>query len=143
MNVKTRQVILSPATYHPDEAWVLAQTESFIEQAKELKLPIGMVQHDRDTKFTQKFRQTLSDQKIKPIRNPYRAPQHERLYRAIYPVDWSRVFRPFCDLRPQPPKSFMPRVFGVLPPRAAPPVFGERAPGETQTCWTAKSRAER
>ena len=74
LNVKTRQVILSPATYHPDEAWVLAQTESFLEQAKERKLPVEQVQHDRDTKFTQKFRQTLSDQKIKPIRNPFRAP---------------------------------------------------------------------
>ena len=76
LNVKTCQAILSPVTYHPDEAWVLAQTESFIEQAKEqeLKLPIGMVQHDRDTKFTQKFRQTLSNQKIKPKRNAFRAP---------------------------------------------------------------------
>lgn len=53
LKVKTRQVILSPATLHPYEAWVLTQTESFIGQAKKLKIPVGQVQHDRDTKFPQ------------------------------------------------------------------------------------------
>ncbi|MGV3607188.1 MAG: integrase core domain-containing protein [Planctomycetaceae bacterium] len=74
LNVKTRQVILSPATHHPNEAWVLAQTNSFMEQAKELKIPIGLVQHDRDTKFTRKFDELLKQQKVKPIRNAFRAP---------------------------------------------------------------------
>ena len=74
LNVKTRQVIISPATHHPNEAWVVAQTESFIKEAKELKLPIGLVQHDRDTKFTKKFKEVLQQNDVKPIRNPYRAP---------------------------------------------------------------------
>ncbi len=74
LNVKTRRVILSPATHHPNEAWVVAQTESFIEQAKELKLPIGLVQHDRDTKFTQKFKQVLKQRRVQPVRNAFRAP---------------------------------------------------------------------
>ena len=73
LNVETRQVILSPATRHPNEAWVVKQTESFIEQAKELKLPISLVHHDRDTKFTKKFIEVLKQRKVKPIRNPYRA----------------------------------------------------------------------
>ncbi len=51
-----------------------SQTESFIEQAKELRLPIGLVQHDRDTKFTKKFIEALMQQNVKPIRNQFRAP---------------------------------------------------------------------
>jgi len=74
LNVETRQVILSPATLHPNEAWVLAPTQSFIEQAKELKIPVGLVQHDRDTKFTKKFAEFLKQRKVKPIRNAFRAP---------------------------------------------------------------------
>ena len=61
-------------THNPNEALVLAQTSSFMEQAKEIKLPIGLVQHDRDTKFTRKFDELLKQQKVKPIRNAFRAP---------------------------------------------------------------------
>lgn len=74
LNLKTRQVIVSPATLHPNESWVVAQTESFIKEARELKLPIGLVQHDRDTKFIKKFKEVLLQNDVKPIRNPYRAP---------------------------------------------------------------------
>jgi putative transposase len=39
LNVKTRQVFLSPATLHPNEAWVVAQAESFVKQARAQGFP--------------------------------------------------------------------------------------------------------
>ena len=51
LNVKTRRVILSPATFHPNKAWMANQAESFANQARKLGLPITYVQRDRDKKF--------------------------------------------------------------------------------------------
>jgi len=69
LNVKTRQVILSPATYHPNETWVVEQAGAFLDQAKERGIPVSLVQRDRDTKFTKSFDATLSKHHAKPIVN--------------------------------------------------------------------------
>jgi putative transposase len=74
LHVETRRVILSPATFHPNEAWVEAQAESFVTQAKKQRLPVEIVQRDRDTKYAKSFDQVLRRNKIKPKVGPYRAP---------------------------------------------------------------------
>ena len=51
LNVETRKVVLSPATFHPNEPWVVAQAESFVKQAREQKLPVAMLQRDNDAKI--------------------------------------------------------------------------------------------
>jgi putative transposase len=55
LNVKTRQVILSPPALQPDEAWVVAQAEAFVHEARGRGLPVTIVQRDRDRKFTKSF----------------------------------------------------------------------------------------
>ena len=74
LNVKTRQVILSPATLHPNEQWVVAQAESFIRQARSQGLPVGHLQRDRDTKFTHSFDAALKRCYVRVIPNAYRSP---------------------------------------------------------------------
>jgi putative transposase len=74
LKVKTKQVILSPNTLHPDEAWVLAQAESFVSRAREQGLPVGYVQHDRDTKFTKLFDAALKCRRIKVMKSAFCAP---------------------------------------------------------------------
>ena len=74
LNVQTRQVILSPATQHPDETWVVAQAESFVKQARARGLPVARVQRDRDTKFTRSFDRTLKASRVKVVKNAYRSP---------------------------------------------------------------------
>lgn len=74
LNVKTRQVILSPATLHPHEDWVVTQADSFVHQARRQGLPVALLQHDRDTKFTKAFDATLKRQRVKIKRGAYRAP---------------------------------------------------------------------
>jgi putative transposase len=74
LNVKTRQVFLSPATRHPNEEWVVAQAEAFVKQAREQGLPVRYVQHDRDKKFTNSFDAALRSRHVKPVKNAYRSP---------------------------------------------------------------------
>lgn len=70
----TRRVVLSPATFQPDEAWVTAQAATFVEQAREQKLRIRFVQHDRDSKFPAAFDRVLERQRIEVVRSPRCAP---------------------------------------------------------------------
>ncbi len=72
--MKTRQVILSPATLHPNEDWVVAQAESFVKQARAKGLPVSQVQRDRDTKFTKSFDGVLKRNRAKVVSNAYRSP---------------------------------------------------------------------
>lgn len=74
LNVKTRQVILSPATQHPDEQWVVAQGELFVKEARAKGLPVRYVQHDRDTKFTKTFDAKLKSLRTKIKKGAYRSP---------------------------------------------------------------------
>jgi len=74
LNVKTRQVILSPATLHPNEEWVVAQAESFVRQARDGGLPVALLQRDRDTKFTKSFDAKLKSLRVKVKRGAFRAP---------------------------------------------------------------------
>ena len=74
LNVKTRQVVLSPATLHPNEEWAVAQSASFVNQARAQGLPVRMVRHDRDTKFTKAFDAKLKSRRVQIIRLSYRSP---------------------------------------------------------------------
>lgn len=40
LHIDTRRVVLSPATFHPDEAWVLQQAQAFVKNAREQGLRV-------------------------------------------------------------------------------------------------------
>jgi putative transposase len=74
LHVETRRVVLSPATFHPDETWVAAQAETFVNQARGEGLRIRYVQHDRDGKFAPAFDTALKRRHVKIVRSPVCAP---------------------------------------------------------------------
>ena len=74
LNVKTRQVILSPATLHPNEEWVVAQAAAFVRQARAQGLPVALVQRDRDSKFAKSFDAEPKRLRVKVKPGAYRAP---------------------------------------------------------------------
>jgi putative transposase len=98
LNVKTRQVILSPPTLNPDAVWAVAQANSFVQQARALGLPVGYVQHDRDAKFTKSFDAALRQRRVKPMRNAFCSPNTnafvERFIQSIGQecLDWFIAF---------------------------------------------------
>lgn len=57
--LKTREVIVTESTLHPDSAWVCQQTEWFAEQTKNREKKPEMILHDRDVKFTSDFTATV------------------------------------------------------------------------------------
>jgi putative transposase len=58
--LETRELIVSPATEHPNSQWVCAQAQAFLDQtANRSEKKPTIVMHDRDTKFTSDFVKTL------------------------------------------------------------------------------------
>jgi putative transposase len=74
IHVKTREVIVSPATLHPNRHWVAEQTERFVMQARSRGLRVRTIQHDRDSKYGPEFFDILQRLRVKRIRNQFRAP---------------------------------------------------------------------
>jgi len=74
LHVGTRRVFLSPATYHPNEAWVRQQAAAFVEHARRHKLGAEILMHDRDTKFTAGFDGVLKQAGLRPMKASFRAP---------------------------------------------------------------------
>jgi putative transposase len=87
LNVETRRVVLSPATFHPDEAWVVEQSRRFVELAREQKLPVATLQRDRDSKFTATVDKALRSKRLKVKVNQFRRPNtnafEERFVQSI------------------------------------------------------------
>lgn len=85
--LKTREAIVSESTQHPDSAWVCEQTQSFIEQSRGRKAKPKVIIHDRDTKFTKEFTETLKRSEIKtsplPIASPNLNGRCERFIETI------------------------------------------------------------
>ena len=72
--LKTREVIVTESTLHPDSAWVCKQTEWFIEQTKDREKKPEMILHDRDVKFTKEFTTTVKNAGMKTNPLPKASP---------------------------------------------------------------------
>jgi putative transposase len=74
LHVETRRAYLSPATYHPNEAWVCDQAQGFAKRVKKTRLGADIVMHDRDTKFTASFDDALKSAGLRVQKAAYRSP---------------------------------------------------------------------
>ena len=74
LNLKTREAIVSPATEHPNSKWVSQQATAFIEATASRTSKPSIVLHDRDTKFTRQFKDTLKNAQVRPSALPKASP---------------------------------------------------------------------
>ena len=51
LHVGTRRVFLTPATDHPNEAWMSEQAEAFVRHARANRLSAEIIMHDRDAQI--------------------------------------------------------------------------------------------
>ena len=72
--LETREAIVSPATEHPKSAWVVKQTEAFIDQTANREQKPSIVMHDRDSKFSKDFVAKLKDNGIRHNALPKASP---------------------------------------------------------------------
>lgn len=72
--MKTREIIVSPSTLHPNSAWVKQQTEAFLNETAGREEKPSIIMHDRDTKFTKEFVSTLESRGVRPNALPKASP---------------------------------------------------------------------
>ena len=74
IHVGSRKVWISPATYHPDAAWVQQQGRNALMWLDDHGLEATHLIHDRDTKFTKAFDQLMKTASIQIVKSPVQAP---------------------------------------------------------------------
>jgi putative transposase len=74
IHVGTRQVFLSPPTYHPTDRWVQQQGRNVLMWLEDEQLEARFLIHDRDTKFTNGFRRLFQGPGKRCLRTPLLAP---------------------------------------------------------------------
>jgi len=75
VHLGTRRAFASAATLNPDTAWMQQQARNAAAWAEEEGLAVKWIIHDRDAKFSRKFRGFWLDAGIKPLQTPRRAPR--------------------------------------------------------------------
>lgn len=61
LNINTRRVICSPATFTADNAWVVAEAESFLQKAEKQGLPVRHLVRDKDFKYSKRFDEVFEE----------------------------------------------------------------------------------
>jgi putative transposase len=74
LHIGTRRVFATPAATNQTEAWVREQTFTFLQHAKAEKLPVTMLFHDRDSKFTAAVDADLARKRVEVRKTAFRAP---------------------------------------------------------------------
>ena len=130
MELGSRRIHISPATAHPDTAWVTQQARNLVLELDARARPVRFLIHDRDTKFCRSFDEVLRSEGARVILTPIMAPNaNAHAERAIETIraeclDWSlilsrrhldRTLRTYADhynrARPH-------RAVGLAPPLA-------------------------
>jgi putative transposase len=94
----SRRIHLSPATAHPDSAWVTQQARNLAMALDDRSPAIRFLIRDRDTKFSRSFDAVLRAEGMRVIRAPIQAPNAnahaERVIATIRAecLDWTLVF---------------------------------------------------
>ncbi len=75
IDIKSRRVIHSACTEHPDSAWVCQQATNTCMKLQDLNLGVGALIHDRDSKFTSQFDDVFQAEGARVAMTPYRCPR--------------------------------------------------------------------
>ena len=74
LHLESRRVFVTPATYHPNEAWVCEQARAFVKHARQERLGADIVMHDRDSKFSAAFDAELQAAGLRVQKSSFRSP---------------------------------------------------------------------
>ena len=87
-------MIVAASTEHPNSAWVVSQTDCFLDQTMDRAEKTSIVMYDRDAKFTKEFVETLKTCGVRHNALPKAAPNlNGRCERAILTLKKRSVCR--------------------------------------------------
>jgi transposase InsO family protein len=131
----SRRIHLSPATAHPNSAWVTQQARNLAMALDDRSPAIRFLIRDRDSKYSRSFDAVLRSEGMRVIRTPFRAPNAnahaERVIETIRIecLDWTLILgRRHLD---QTLRIYAEHYNRQRPHRAirlAPPLGGARVP---------------
>lgn len=75
IHLGSRRVFMSPATFNPAENWVLQQFRNAAMQYEDMGIKIRYLIHDRDSKYSPRFRAFWKSEHVQSLRTPVRAPK--------------------------------------------------------------------
>jgi transposase InsO family protein len=93
----SRRIHLSPATAHPDSAWVTQQARNLVMDLDAGAPRVRFLIRDRDSKYSRSFDTVLRSEGMRVIRTPFRAPNaNAHAERAIETIrteclDWTLI----------------------------------------------------
>jgi transposase InsO family protein len=94
----SRRIHLSPATAHPNSAWVTQQARNLVMDLDDRSPAIRFLVRDRDSKYSRPFDTVLRAEGMQVIRTPFRAPNAnahaERVIETMRAecLDWTLIF---------------------------------------------------
>ena len=74
IHLESRRVEVAGITYHPNEAWMMQVARNMTMDEWGFLDECRYLLHDRDTKYTQSFRQIIGSGGVEPLRLPPRSP---------------------------------------------------------------------
>jgi transposase InsO family protein len=98
IELHSRRIHVSPATAHPDSAWVTQQARNLALGLDARTSPVRFLIRDRDAKFSRSFDAVLRSEGMQVIRTPFRAPNAnahaERVIETIRAecLDWTLIW---------------------------------------------------
>ncbi len=75
IHLGSRRVFMSPATFNPSEDWALQQSRNAAMRFENMGIKIRHLIHDRDSKYSQRFRAFWNSEQVKCLRTPVRSPK--------------------------------------------------------------------
>jgi len=75
IHLESRRVFMSPATFNPNEAWVIQQARNATMWLEDLGIQASHLIRDRDTKFSLRFDEFWKLSGTKIVKTPPRTPQ--------------------------------------------------------------------
>ena len=94
----SRRIFVSPATVHPDSAWITQQARNLAMALDGRGRPARFLIRDRDTKFSRSFDAVLRSEGLRVIPHPDPGSERERLRGTSDRDDAGRVPRLDADL---------------------------------------------
>jgi putative transposase len=91
IEVRTRKVYLAGCTQHPTATWVTQQARNLAWPLQDRTLPVRMVLHDRDSKFSPSFDAVFRSEGLEVLHTPPHCPQANGVAER-----WSRSAREEC-----------------------------------------------